>query len=126
MFSKGRVCWLPLLAALVCPLLTQITSCSDDGPTGPGIETAADLEWLWQNPLPQGNDLMGVVFTHRSVGKAVGRAGTILRTTDGGATWEPESSVTDRSLRGVWCTGVSTATAVGVGGTILRSRAVPG
>jgi photosystem II stability/assembly factor-like uncharacterized protein len=44
-------------------------------------------QWVWQNPLPQGNPLQGVSFCDESNGIAVGRAGTTITTTDGGTTW---------------------------------------
>src|SRR5450756_2399902 len=47
---------------------------------------AAEPRWQWQNPLPQGNSLgaVDVVDSLRAV--AVGDAGTILLTVDGGRT----------------------------------------
>src|SRR5437667_403299 len=41
-------------------------------------------QWVWQNPLPQGNWLFGVSFTDANNGTGVGVYGTILRTTEGG------------------------------------------
>jgi photosystem II stability/assembly factor-like uncharacterized protein len=49
-------------------------------------------QWFWQNPLPQGNPLSSVYFTDSNTGWAVGDAGTILRTTDGGNRWISQSS----------------------------------
>lgn len=57
--------------------------------------------WQWLNPLPQGNTLHDVVFPTASDGWAVGDAGTILHTGDGGTTWEAQSSGTFYSLRRV-------------------------
>jgi photosystem II stability/assembly factor-like uncharacterized protein len=51
----------------------------------------------------------------------VGSGGTILRTTDGGTTWEQQSSGTTALLNGVFFTDANTGTAVGSGGTILRT-----
>jgi photosystem II stability/assembly factor-like uncharacterized protein len=42
--------------------------------------------WLWGNPLPQGNTLRAMAFSG-TTGYAVGDFGTLLQTTDGGATW---------------------------------------
>jgi photosystem II stability/assembly factor-like uncharacterized protein len=42
--------------------------------------------WQWGNPLPQGNSLRTMSFAGVS-GYAAGDFGTLLRTTDGGATW---------------------------------------
>ena len=36
--------------------------------------------WYWQDPLPQGNTLLGVSFNDANTGTAVGDYGTILRT----------------------------------------------
>ena len=43
--------------------------------------------WTWQNPLPQGNDLKASCFVDNNNGYLVGRSGTVMKTTDGGATW---------------------------------------
>src|SRR5690554_6926914 len=57
--------------------------------------SAAFGQWVWQNPLPQGNTLQEVYFIPEvpsdgsggDVGYAVGFSGTILKTTDGGISW---------------------------------------
>src|ERR1700687_2720927 len=78
--------------------------------------------WFWQNPLPQGNYLLGVSFVDANSGTAVGDAGTILRTTDGGATWNRQTSGTIYALLGVSFVDANIGTAVGERGTILRTR----
>ena len=67
------------------------------------------------------NTLFAVSFTDPNTGTAVGNGGTILRTTDGGATWVSQSSGTTNSLRGISFTDANTGTAVGLSGTILRT-----
>ncbi|MEK9135709.1 MAG: hypothetical protein AAB393_01195, partial [Bacteroidota bacterium] len=57
--------------------------------------------WYWQNPLPTGNALFGVFFTDANTGTVVGDVGTILRTTNGGATWSNQASGTTATLNGV-------------------------
>lgn len=42
--------------------------------------------WQWGNPLPQGNTLRSASFAG-ATGYAAGDVGTLLKTTDGGATW---------------------------------------
>src|SRR3954468_15545854 len=42
--------------------------------------------WLWGNPLPQGNTLRAMQFAG-STGYAAGDFGTLLKTTDAGASW---------------------------------------
>ena len=44
-------------------------------------------QWEWQNPLPQSNHLYEIFFTDEYHGWAVGRAGTVLSTSDGGESW---------------------------------------
>jgi hypothetical protein len=43
--------------------------------------------WYCQNPWPQGNSFQGVKALDANTAVAVGYEGTILRTTEGGATW---------------------------------------
>src|SRR5262249_20929948 len=57
--------------------------------------------------------LNAVSFTDANTGTAVGRFGTIVRTTDGGATWTPQVSGTDLDLNGVSFTDANVGTAVG-------------
>src|SRR5260370_26256260 len=80
-----------------------------------------DSGWFWQNPLPQGNFLNGVAVTDPNTAVAVGAMGTIIRTTDGGATWTVQSSGTTQHLFGVSFTDANTGTVVGDNGTILRT-----
>ncbi|UCH85221.1 MAG: choice-of-anchor D domain-containing protein [Candidatus Latescibacterota bacterium] len=65
--------------------------------------------------------LGGVTELPNIAGTAVGHEGTILRTTDGGATWVRQSSGTTSILIGVSFTDVNTGTAVGENGLILRT-----
>ena len=66
--------------------------------------------------------LYGVSFTDANNGTVVGRYGTILRTTDGGATWVEQDSGTTNDLKGVSFTDANTGTVVvGFNETILRT-----
>ncbi len=47
----------------------------------------AFCQWSWVNPLPQGNTIHDVKFIGSNSAIAVGECGTILKTTDGGNTW---------------------------------------
>ena len=85
----------------------------------PLVQSAA--QWVWQNPLPQGNHLFGLSFTDANNGTAVGLHGTILRTTDGGHHWIIQSSGTTNWLYGVSFVDANNGTAVGVNGTILKT-----
>ena len=78
-------------------------------------------QWYWQNPLPQGNDLLSVYFINYNTGWAVGGAGTILKTTNAGNNWVPQSSGTTEGLNSVYFTDSNTGWAVGGNGTILKT-----
>jgi len=81
----------------------------------------ASAQWFSQNPLPTLNGLGAVSFTDANTGTVVGRNGTILRTTDGGASWVFQPTGTTNQLNGVSFIDAYIGTAVGVAGTILRT-----
>jgi len=53
----------------------------------PALAAAADLDWSWGHPRPQGNPVFGLVFQDDQTGWAVARGGQVLRTDDGAVTW---------------------------------------
>ncbi|HEY3268979.1 MAG TPA: YCF48-related protein [Armatimonadota bacterium] len=59
---------------------------------------AGDGGWVWQNPAPLNNLLYAVHFVSPRTGWAIGEAGAILRTDDGGATWRSQVSGTNAYL----------------------------
>lgn len=63
-----------LLLGAFCPNAVALVSTGDGG-------------WLWQSPLPQGNNLEAVSVIDAQHAVAVGDNGTILTTSDGGVTW---------------------------------------
>jgi photosystem II stability/assembly factor-like uncharacterized protein len=76
--------------------------------------------WYWQNPLVQGNSLHDVAVTSgRTV--AVGDAGVVFTSTDGGGSWERGRSGMRGSLRSVALVDASTGWAVGDGGMIATT-----
>ncbi len=103
MLRKGKNCWLA-----VALLFAVITFAYGDG-------------WVQQNSGTT-NGLLDVHFPENAeVGYAVGAGGTILKTTDGGATWTAQNSGTTRNLRGVYFLDNSTGFAVGDNGTALKT-----
>jgi photosystem II stability/assembly factor-like uncharacterized protein len=69
------------------------------------------------------NDLNGVFFQPDGRnGWAVGAAGTIVHTSDAGASWAAQASSTPFSLNDVWFTSPVTGFAVGNSGTVMRTR----
>jgi len=85
----------------------------------PSAARAAYAPWA---PQTSGTTqpLYGVWFADESAGWAVGSAGTILHTVDGGTAWKAQASKTTQSLNAVAFTGAA-GWAVGNGGTILHT-----
>jgi photosystem II stability/assembly factor-like uncharacterized protein len=67
------------------------------------------------------DDLISVSFPTEDDGWACGRYGTILHTSDGGATWRPQSSGTAFTLSGICFVDTKNGWAVGNKGTILHT-----
>ena len=47
------------------------------------ISIQINAQWSWQNPLPQGNDLLDIQSINSNIGFACGKHGTFLKTTNG-------------------------------------------
>ena len=96
-------------------------------PAGPRSATqlldSGFTSWQWLNPLPQGNTLYGVqtVSPGRTIG--VGAAGTVVKTTNGGTTWDVQhyAAGVSSALRAIAFTSTNLGTAVGDRGIILRT-----
>jgi photosystem II stability/assembly factor-like uncharacterized protein len=67
------------------------------------------------------SNLNGAVLLDSGTGFVVGDAGTILKSTDAGATWAPLTSGTSTTLHGIYFLDPNDGVAVGDGGTILRT-----
>lgn len=65
------------------------------------IVNTINAQWEWQHPLPQGNGINDVYFVDSQIGFAVGRYGTIMKTTDGGTNWQMQDQVTTNELEAV-------------------------
>jgi photosystem II stability/assembly factor-like uncharacterized protein len=64
----------------LCLLLPRPASAS-------ALMTTGDGGWFWQDPLPQGNNLEAVSAVDAQHAVAAGDNGSILTTSDGGASW---------------------------------------
>src|SRR6266702_934266 len=82
---------------------------------------AAGPGWSWQVPLLPDASLYAVSAPDANTIVAVGQAGRILRTTDGGATWKQQYAGTTNSFISVSFPDANIGTVVGPGGTILRT-----
>jgi photosystem II stability/assembly factor-like uncharacterized protein len=78
-------------------------------------------EWEWMTPKPQGNDLYSIIFTNGTTGYAVGKNGTIIKTTNNGDSWFWQTSGTKQSLKNVCFLDENIGFTVGWGGTILKT-----
>lgn len=77
--------------------------------------------WCWQRPQPTGNEIRDIAFVDAVTGWAVGEAGQILKTTDGGLTWVAEPSHVGVTLTHVRFANASVGWALGDAGTILKT-----
>jgi photosystem II stability/assembly factor-like uncharacterized protein len=75
------------------------------------------------SPVESGttSNLNGAVLLDSGTGFVVGDTGTILKSTDTGATWTPLTSGTSTTLHGVYFLDPDEGVAVGDNGTILRT-----
>ena len=69
--------------------------------------------WFFQNPLPQGNTMNSLFFADYNTCWVVGKAGTILKTTNGGINWTTQISGTSYWLSSVHFTDSITGWAAG-------------
>src|SRR6266511_4782265 len=75
------------------------------------------------SPVDSGttSNLNGAVLLDSGTGFVVGDTGTILKSTDAGATWTPLASGTSTTLHGIYFLDPTEGVAVGDSGTILRT-----
>jgi photosystem II stability/assembly factor-like uncharacterized protein len=78
--------------------------------------------WQWGNPLPQGNTLRAASFAG-ATGYAVGDFGTLLKTSDGGATW---SGLPVGTFQGLTIVQAVDANTVFAGGGCVARRSTDG
>lgn len=77
--------------------------------------------WNWSYPSPQGNSLNSVTWVSGSVFIAVGDHGTILRSTNDGASWASVSSGVINNLNKVKFASSTTGYIVGTSGVVLKT-----
>jgi len=86
-----------------------------------GQTLPADGSWQELSPAPQSNTLRSIYFTTSSVGWAAGDSGTIIKTSDGGATWSQQTSGTTNNLNCIRFVDSNTGWAAGKSGVILKT-----
>src|SRR5512143_3361048 len=89
----------------------------------PAIAPAQQTSWQWVNPLPQGNLLNGVYAISKDTAFAVTELGGVLRTTNGGITWQvmPEVGGNPLQLFAVKFISSTTGWMTGEGGTVFKT-----
>jgi photosystem II stability/assembly factor-like uncharacterized protein len=78
-------------------------------------------EWRLIHPQPTNENLSTVFFSSSAMGYIVGDYGTILRSTDGGDSWEAQPSGTINALASIHFFNDRLGVVVGERGTILRT-----
>ena len=86
------------------------------------IGLLAPLLLFASEPLKLHLDLLSATFATDKDGWACGRWGTILHTTDGGKTWNNQTSGTDYTLTGIHFVDPKHGWAVGDQGTIIHTK----
>ncbi len=78
-------------------------------------------EWMLRNPLPTNANLEDCYLISPDTGFVCGQYQTILKTTDGGQTWQQKGFAADNTLNGIAFSTRDTGFAVGWYGSILRT-----
>lgn len=112
---------LKLSAVCVVLVVLLLCSCEDDGcPTCPPPEMPAPDGWF-QQVSPTQESLTRIDAIDASTIVAVGRAGTIVRTSNGGTTWTVVPSSTTENLLSVFFVDGATGWIAGLNSTLLKS-----
>ena len=77
--------------------------------------------WCWQRPLPQGNVVLDYFYLNDLQGWAVGEAGTVLATSDGGVTWQAQHSGVELSLTKVMFANTQIGWIASTNGQLLKT-----
>lgn len=85
------------------------------------LNVKSQPEWTWQNPLPQGNHLNSIFFTDSLNGYACGYLGSIIRTSNGGQTWQFVKTKTNNELFTTWFIDSLTGFFAGANGLMLKT-----
>ncbi|HUI30808.1 MAG TPA: YCF48-related protein [Candidatus Acidoferrales bacterium] len=88
-----------------------------------GYTTDHGTTWVWVNTgwVTSPDYLTAMCFVSTTTGWVCGTSGIILKTTDGGITWQSENSTTGESLWGICFTSALVGCAVGTNGVILKT-----
>ena len=84
---------------------------------------AQNFDWEWENPLPQGNDVNGIVVPATGQAIAVGKAGICLKSIDAGETWSVNNidSPQNREIKAITFLDANTGFICGYGGLVMKT-----
>lgn len=102
-------------------LVASLALAAFAAPAGANVQVGSS-GWQWGNPLPQGNTLRELSFAG-ATGYAAGDFGTLLKTTDGGATW---SGLPVGTFQGLGIVQAVDANTVVAGGGCVARRSTDG
>lgn len=86
-----------------------------------GIPNLINAQWFWQNPLPTSQTLRDVHVFDENTAIAVGEAGTIIKTTDGGTSWVSLTGAGSDRLNSDYFIDSNTGWIVGNDGKIFKT-----
>lgn len=86
------------------------------------VTTDGGATWTQRDPRFNVNNVNGVVWLTNQIAVAVGNAGKISRTTNGGQSWQSQTGAGNNALYAVSAGNQNVVTAVGSNGMILQSR----
>lgn len=69
--------------------------------------------WQWSNPKPTNNDLRSTFFVTANTGFIAGKAGLIMKTTDGGINWQIKNTGTSIDIVSIFFTSTTIGYAIG-------------
>jgi photosystem II stability/assembly factor-like uncharacterized protein len=107
--------------ALGAALAAAVLAALPAAPAGANVQVGSS-GWQWGNPLPQGNTVRAMSFAG-TTGYAAGDFGTLLKTSDGGASW---SGLPVGTLQGLSVVQALDANTVFAGGGCVARRSTDG
>lgn len=86
-----------------------------------GAQDSLASNWSFCHPTPTSNDIRDAQFVNSTTGYACGDMGIILKTSDGGESWQKLSTITREHLRGIHFVDELTGFACGDQYTIIKT-----
>lgn len=105
------------MRSIHCTALALVVCAFAAFPAAASLVSVGQSGWAWSSPQPQGNTLRAIEFTG-GVGYAAGDFGTVLKTQDGGSSWQGLPTGMTAELRKLRLVGQNTV--VVAGGCLVR------